>query len=157
MYEILKEQFKSGKSLTQSKYYSTVKRELWPKFFWDLYPLAQEYYHELNPYFLFNLYRPEFFKFTPVITVRDGYVPFANFLLNNFQNFSKLDSNVFLIHPELAPIIPEPLKKHFGAWNIVQKKQLTLQTAKKVIIFGFVCDQYLGEADDFMMCFSALK
>ena len=32
MYEIIKEQFKSGKALTQNKYYSVVRRDLWPKF-----------------------------------------------------------------------------------------------------------------------------
>jgi hypothetical protein len=97
MYEILKEQFKSGKALTQNKYQSSIKKENWAKFYWEMYPLNQDYYHEFNPVFLFNLYKEDFFKFTPVLTVRDGYVPFATFIMNNFMTFSRYSSNLFLI------------------------------------------------------------
>lgn len=147
MLENIKEQFKSGKSFTQSKYYGHIKRELWPKFYWDLYPLAQDYYHELNPYFLFNMYRPEFYKFTKVLTVRDGTMPFANFMLTNFATFSKLEVGTLLIHPDLAPMIPPNLASYFATWKIVQKKQTELHKAKKVFIFGFVSEQYLGTLD----------
>jgi hypothetical protein len=147
MLENIKEQFRLGKSFTQSKYYGNVKRELWPKYYWDLYPLAQEYYHELNPYFLFNMYRPEFFRFTKTITVRDGFVPFASFILNNISTFSKLETGTLLIHPDLAPIVPSNISSQFGTWNIVQKKQIELSKARKVYIFGFVSDQYLGTID----------
>ena len=148
MLDIIKEQFKDGKALSQSKYYNAVKREHWPKFYWDLYPLAQEYYHELNPYFLFNLYRTDFYKFSKVFTVRDGYVPFANFILNNFSNFSKLEAGQFLVHPDLVPLIPTNIQQQFGCWRIVQKKQTTLEKARKVIIFAFVSEQYLGDVTE---------
>jgi len=147
MYDNIKEQFESGKTLTQSRYYNSVKREFWPKFYWDLYPMAQEYYHELNPYFLFNMYRTDFFRFTKVFTVRDGFVPFASFILNNFNTFAKLEAGTFLVHPDLVPIIPANISSQFGTWRLVQKKQTELSKARKVIIFAFVSDQYLGTID----------
>jgi hypothetical protein len=157
MLENIKEQFKSGKTLTQSKYYNFVKRELWPKYYWDLFPMAQEYYHELNPYFLFNMYRNDFFKFTKVTSVRDGYIPFASFILNNFSTFSKLEAGTLLVHPDLVPIIPPNIASSFGTWRIVQKKQLELSKAKKVIVFAFVSEQYLGTIDDVRKKLSALS
>lgn len=147
MYEILESQFKSGKALTQSKYYSLIRRDLWPKYYWDMYPLAQEYYHELNPYFLFNFFRPELFKFTPVITVRDGYLTFANFILANASIFPKIGPKLYLINPSLAPIVPAHLRQYFLTWKIVQKKQVTEKTARKVFVFANVCEQYLGEME----------
>lgn len=157
MLENIKEQFRTGKAFTQSKYYGNIKRELWPKFYWDLYPLAQDYYHELNPYFLFNMYRPDFFKFTKVLTVRDGSMPFANFMLTNFATFSKLETGTLLIHPDLAPIVPPNLASYFGTWKIVQKKQIELHKAKKVFVFGFVSEQYLGTLDNFKQKIAPLK
>lgn len=157
MLEIIREQFKSGKTLTQSKYYNYVNRGQWPKFYWDLYPLAQEYYHELNPYFIFNFYKPEFYKFSKVITARDGYVSFASFLLENLSTFDKLGTGPIFIHPDLAPLIPDSLTHHFGCWHIVQQKQIKLSEAKKVIIFGFVSEEYLGELDKLPQRIKALK
>jgi hypothetical protein len=157
MLEIIKEQFTSGKALSQSKYYNAVKREMWPKFYWDLYPLAQEYYHELNPYFLFNIYRPDFYRFTKVFTVRDGYVPFASFILTNFNTFAKLEAGQFLVHPDLARLVPTNINSQFGCWQIVQKKQIELSQARKVIVFGFVSDQYLGNMDDLKERLKELK
>lgn len=148
MYDIIKEQFKSGNALTQSRNHNAVKREFWPKFYWDLYPLAQEYYHELNPYFLFNIYRPELLKFTNVFTVRDGYINFADFILNNFSTLRDLGPELFLIHPSLAKLVPQNASDLFGTWKIVQKKQTKLEEARKVTIFGFISEQYLGDLDN---------
>jgi hypothetical protein len=148
MLEILKEQFNSGKALTQNKYQSSIKKENWAKYYWDMYPLNQDYYHEFNPVFLFNLYKEDFFKFTPVLTVRDGYLTFATFILNNFMTFSRYESNLFLIHEDLAPLVPPNITQHFGIWKRVQNKQTTLKNAKHVIIFGFICDQYVGPMEE---------
>lgn len=147
MLEIIKEQFKSGKTLTQSKYYNYVNRGHWPKFYWDLYPLGQEYYHELNPYFIFNIYKPEFYRFSKMITARDGYVNLATFLLENLATFQKMKTGPIFIHPDLAPLIPDSLAENFGCWHLVQKKQIKLPEAKKVIIFGLISEEYLGEID----------
>jgi hypothetical protein len=157
MLETIKKQFESGRTLTQSKYYNNVDRGQWPKFYWDLYPLAQEYYHELNPYFLFNFYRPDFYKFSKVITVRDGFLNFASFMIDNVSSFKKLEAGIFLIHPDLAPIVPKTVSDQFACWNIVQRKQLKINDAKKVIVFGFACDQYLGDLDSLYLKLQELK
>lgn len=151
MLEILKEQFRTGKALTQNKYSSNIKKENWAKFYWEMYPLNQDYYHEFNPAFLFNLYRDDFFKFTPVITVRDGFLTFATFILNNFMTFSRYEGNLFLIHEDLVPLIPPNITPYFATWKRVQKKQVKLEEAKNVILFGFVCDQYIGEIDQLQL------
>lgn len=145
MLEKIKEQFEKPRTLTQSKYYTLVRRDHWPKFYWDLFPLAQEYYHELNPYFLFNLYHPDLYKFSKVITVRDGYLPFASFMVDNAKNFRSMVPGPCLIHPDLAPIVPPFISDLFATWKIVQKKQITLKTAKKVFIFGLISNEYLGD------------
>lgn len=157
MYEIIEKQFKSGKALTQSKYYSLIRRDLWPKYYWDMYPLAQEYYHELNPYFLFNIFRPDLFKFTPVITVRDGYLNFANFILGSSTVLPKMGPKLYIIHPSLAPLVPSHLKEYFLTWKIVQKKQLTPETARKVFVFANVSEQYLGDVELLRNRVEALK
>lgn len=157
MYDIIKAQFDSKKVLTSSKYYNLVKREHWPKFYWDLHPLVQEYFHELNPYFLFNLYHPEFFRFAKVFTARDGYLPFASFIMNFYTQFAKLEFGNFLIHPDLAPLVPPHLAHHFGVWQRVQKKQVSIEQARKVILFGFVSDQYLGDLDNLVERMLPLK
>ncbi len=145
MLENIKAQFNKPRTLTQSKYYTLVRRDHWPKFYWDLFPLAQEYFHELNPYFLFNLYHPDLFKFSKVITVRDGYLNFASFMVDNVKTFRNQFPGVCLIHPDLASIVPPHLSDLFGTWQIVQKKQISLKEAKKVIIFGLISSEYLGE------------
>lgn len=157
MYEIIQSQFKSGKALTQSKFYNTVQREFWPKFYWDFYPLAQEYYHELNPYFLFNFYRQDYMGFSEVITVRDGYLNFANFLLTNFATFDKLETGPLFIHPDLVPLVPSALSDKFGCWHLVQPKQVSLKDAQKVIIFGLLSDEYLGSLDELESRLKLLK
>lgn len=145
MYEILNQQFNTGTTFVE--YHGSIHRDKWPKFHWDLYPLVQEYYHELNPYFLYNLCQPELNKLVDVVTVRDGLCTFANFMLENFTTLPKLGPKVFLIHPDLAPLVPPSVAQYFACWNIVQKKQTQLEKAKKVIIFGFASDEYLGNFD----------
>lgn len=145
MLDLIKDQFEKPRTLTQSKYYTLVRRDHWPKFYWDLFPLAQEYFHELNPYFLFNLYHPDLFKFSKVITVRDGYLTFASFMVDNAKNFRTMVPRPCFIHPDLAPIVPPFISELFASWKIVQKNQVTLKTAKRVIVFGLVSNEYLGD------------
>jgi hypothetical protein len=157
MYEIIKKQFDSGKTILQPKYYGSVKRELWAKFHMDLYPLAQDYYHELNPLFLYNMYNPNFYKFSRTITVRDGYLTFATFLLNNLSHFPNLGTELFLIPPSLAPLVPPNLASSFACWQIVQPQQIALKDARKVIIWGYICDQYVGDMEDLAVRIKALQ
>ena len=144
MYELIKKQFLSSRSLVLPKYHYGIKRELWPAFNRDLYPVNIEYFHELNPYFVCNLYRKEFFRFSDVITVRDGYVTFADFLLKYATHFEELGTKLFIIHPALAPLIPQNISHYFATWKVVQKKQIALDEANKVIISGLVCDHNIG-------------
>jgi hypothetical protein len=145
MLENIKEQFYSDTALTSSKNHISLRRDQFPKYYGDLYPIANEYYHELNPFFLFNAYRPDLFKFCRTFTVRDGYVPFTDFILNNLGSFTRLGIGTLLIHPDLTPIVPSNLSSHFGCWNIVQKNQIDLHSARKVIIYGQGNEQYLGD------------
>ena len=147
MLEIIREQFETGKTLTQSKYYNYVNRGNWPKFYWDLYPMGQEYYHELNPYFLFQLYRPDIYKFSRVITVRDGFLTLSSYLVQHFKELSTNEPRPLLIHPDFAPIVPSNALERFGCWQLVQKRQIALSEAKKVIIFGLLSEEYLGNLD----------
>ena len=149
MYDILKEQFHSKKAFAQSKNFNVVRPEKIPTFFNDMYPLAQDYYHELNPYFLAKLYHPDLFKFSDVITVRDGYVTFAHFLLTHFANFSKLGPKLYLIHKDLAKLVPYNLAPYFATWTLVQdpKKSIILKDAKTVVIFAFGSDDFFGDLE----------
>ena len=157
MLEILNQQFKNGRSLASNKYLSPLRRELWPKFHWDMYPLAQEYYHELNPFLLSNAYSPEFFKLYKMYTARDGMMTLADFILSNFNQFSKLGTKLFLIHPGLAPLVPPHLSQFFGSWTIVKKNPIMPSEAKKILIFTFTADQYLGNLDEIPQRLSVLK
>jgi len=157
MLEIIKEQFKSGKTLTQSKFYNYVNRGNWPKFYWDFYPMGQEYYHELNPYFLFKMYRPDIFKFSQVITARDGFLTLSSYLVNNYKDLVKDVPKPILVHKDFAPIVPTTLMDRMGCWEIVQKKQISLKEAKKVIIFGLMSEEYLGNLEELPQRLGPLK
>jgi len=157
MLEIIEEQFKSGKTLTQSKFYNYVNRGNWPKFYWDFYPMGQEYYHELNPYFLFKMYRPDIFKFSQVITARDGFLTLSSYLVNNYKDLVKDVPRPILVHKDFAPIVPTTLMDRMGCWEIVQKKQISLEEAKKVIIFGLMSEEYLGNLEELPQRLGPLK
>lgn len=157
MLEILNKQFNSKRVLTLNENFGPIKRENWPSFFWDMHPLVQEYYHELNPFFLFNLYTLDYFRYYKMFTVRDGMVTFANFLVNQVANLSKLGTKLYLIDPRLAPLVPSPLKHMFGTWSISRPNPLFPHEAKKIILFSFVSEQYLGNLDEIPTRLSALK
>lgn len=144
MYNILKDQFDSGKVLSKSKHFSVVKHDKIPAYFKDIYPLGQDYYHEMNPYFISKLYHPDLFRFADVFTVRDGYVQLANFILNNYLSIPKFGTKLFLIHPDLAKIVPPALAPYFGTWTLSQKEKLNIKTVKKVMVFGMISTHYLG-------------
>lgn len=144
MYEIIKKQFHYG--ATFRDHHGALHGDKFPKFHWDMYPLAQEYYHELNPYYLYNVYRPGLFNLVDVITARDGYLTFAYFLLENIKTIPKMGCH-FIIHPKLVPLVPLHLTKYFSCWKLRQPKQLSLSTAKKVIIFSLISHEYIGDLD----------
>jgi hypothetical protein len=157
MYEIINRQFLSGKSLVLPKYNNAISRSYWPNYNHDLYPVNIEYFHELNPYFLCNLYLTDFFKFSETITVRDGYVTFADFLLKHSTNLEKLGTQLYIIHPSLAPLVPQSIRHYFACREIVQKNQITLSKANKVTLFGLICENSLGSLNSLSEKLSALK
>ncbi|HXH30720.1 MAG TPA: hypothetical protein VNJ01_07890 [Bacteriovoracaceae bacterium] len=156
MYQVIKSQYDTGTALTHTGYGHDIRRDLWPKFHWDLYPIVNDYYHELNPYYVYNLYSFDMLETSKAITVRDGFLQFAAFLVTNLQKIPEADQH-FLIHPALTPIVPPHLRKYFSAWKISQPKKLPLKDAKKVIIFGLVGETYLGEIEGMAAKLSPLK
>lgn len=156
MYEILKIQFESGKALTQNRYYHSVKKEFWPRYYDQLYPLGKEYYHEFNPYFTFNVHSPEFFRFAKTFTVRDGAISFGDFLLKHHQYINKWGTH-FIVHRDLAPLIPSNLAPYFSLWQTWQPKKVTPHEAKKIIILGLMCDQYVKDMESITSKLEVLK
>lgn len=142
MLEIIKQQFASGKSLMLGKYSHLHMREHWPKYYYDMHPVVQEYYHELNPYFTFNISNLNLYNFTHTLFVRDGMLTFANFILRNYAAISKFKTH-FIIHPDLAPIVPTHLRSQFSCWKIVQPKKIKLENSKKIIISGILTRHYI--------------
>ncbi len=147
MYEIVKAQFEDGKTLTKNRHYSLVRRDKWPSYHWDLYPLTNEYFHELNPYFLFNLYSTELFRFSKTVTVRDGYLNFAVFVVKNFQKLATLGPH-YLIHPDLVPLVPPNLRSHFSVWKLSQPRKLELREAKTVLLYGMPLVLHMGPLEE---------
>ena len=117
----------------------------------DLYPFLMEYHHELNPAYLFNILNPDLIDLFPVITVRDGALILANFILKYFQQIPSMKTH-FFIHKDLAHLVPSNLRNHFSAWNIVQTNQIKPQDAKKILITGIISDAtvYLNELTEKM-------
>lgn len=145
MYDQIKTQFKSGKALVQKHSDGIIKRELYPKFHLGMYPLSEDFYHELNPYFLYQIYQSDLLAYTPVLTVKDGAVTFANFLLQNLTRIPKR-KNHFLIHKDLVRFVPDHLKSYFSQWSVHRPGAIKLNETKKVLLFGFLCEQYLGHS-----------
>lgn len=146
MLEKIKKQFDKKRVLSSSKYHHVIKKEHYPKYFWDMYPLVEDYYHELNPYFLFKLQDPNLLQnFSDVYLIRDGYWTFINYLLNNLNVFTKSNEKLFLIHRSLAILIPEMLRDRFAIWDIVKQKRPDANNLKKILLFAYISDEYLGD------------
>jgi hypothetical protein len=156
MYDLVNKQYRTGRTLIQNKYSSLIRKDLWPKFFWDLYPLGQDYFHELNPYFLFNFTSIALLKFSDLFTVRDGYVGLANFLLTNLTHIQK-NKTSFLIPPHFAPLLPPNSLDRFAAWSICHPDKIEITEAKRVIIFAFLAEQYIGPIEQLKERFQVLS
>lgn len=143
----IQQQLKSKKAFTQSRNYGVLDRSQFPKYHWELYPLMQDYYHELNPYFVGNLYRKELLKFSDVITVRDGKIAFANFIISNLEHIISSKQH-FLIPEDYSSLIPSTIKDQFACWSLGLNEKVGLRDAKKVIIFGLMMEKYVGPVDE---------
>lgn len=156
MLEILKSQFQNPKVLCQQRTYMTFQPPRATHLASDMYPLWQEYYHELNPGFLFKIPRPDYLNFFPVMTVRDGAVSFASFILRNPPAQNKIKTH-FIIPPELGRFLPPQIKSQFSGWSILQKNQMSLSETKKVFIAGFATTQTLPSLEGITNHLSVLK
>lgn len=143
MLETIKEQYSKGKTLSKSHFYQQLHHPA-GQIFGELYPLAVDYYHELNPAFLFKVNQIELLKQFSAVTVRDGAVSFGDFILKNFQTIPKIKTH-FIIHPRLAPLVPSNITSSFSSWKIVQKNKTTIQDAKRILIIGLMNFQVLPE------------
>lgn len=143
MSEILKQAYAKPRALTQSRHYHLINRGEIPKYYWDLYPLVQDYYHEFNPFLVHLIYKDVIFPEFKVFTVRDGMYAFSDFLLRKMKEIPKW-KNTFLIPESYAPLIPEHLETHFLTYSHSQVKAPDLSKAKTVVIFGLLNDYYFG-------------
>lgn len=156
MLEIIKQQYSSGKSLVLGKYSHLHLREHWPKYYYDMFPMVQDYYHELNPYFTFNIMNINVCNFTDTLFVRDGMLTFANFILRNYTEILKMKTH-FIIHPDLAPIVPPNLCSKFSCWKIIQPKKIKLEKSKKIMISGIPTRHYIEGRNNLIQKLSCLK
>jgi hypothetical protein len=147
MLEILKQQYRSGNALTQAKHFPAFNRTNFATWYKEIHPLNGDYYHEFNPFYVGNVYTPDLYSVARTMTVRDGYVSFADWLLKNANRLVKLNT-LFIIHPDLAALIPSNQREHFLSWKISHPKKMSLPEAKRIIIFGLLCDDYLGADEE---------
>ena len=142
MLTIINEQLKNPKVLCKQRYYLSLSPQRATQVAADMYPIWQDYYHELNPGFLFRIGKTDYLNFFPMLTVRDGAVSFASFILKNPPSAKKIKTQ-FIIHPEMARFLPPQLKTQYFAWNVYQKKQIQISEAKKILLTGFANAQSL--------------
>lgn len=147
IFDIIRAQVAAKSAFTRNQNHNVLDRSQFQKFHWELYPLMQDYYHELNPFFVANLYKKELFQFSNLITVRDGKIPFANFLVNNVDNLNGTETH-FLIPKSFSSLIPATFKDRFSCWSLSQDKKLPIEKAKRVIIFGMLIDKYIGPLEE---------
>jgi hypothetical protein len=156
MSEILKEAFAKPRAINQNKYSAILNKAKWPKYIWDYYPLALDYYHEFNPYFVHLLENDRIFPEFKVFTVRDGVFPFADFIIKNIREIPNWKT-VFLIPAEYAPLVPAAMKDQFFTYSFSQIKKPDITKAKTVTIFSLLCDQYFGSMEKIEEKLSVLK
>lgn len=106
----------------------------------DAQPMTEGYYHPLNPCFLFELAGPAIMRHSPIITVRDGFITFMDFLLNNHQALSRWNT-LFIVPQSYERLIPYHLSSHFLGYQLSQK---THKKTNSKFIFGYLTEEYLG-------------
>ena len=110
--------------------------------FGNAVPLTDDYYHPLNPCFLFELSGPGLIQHSSVITVRDGFITFMDFLLKNHQKIP-LWGITFIIPISYEKLIPSHLKSFFLGYDFSQENKSKSTTEK--LIYAHLSEEYLGE------------
>lgn len=147
MSEILKQAYARPLALTQNRYHHLINKGTVPKYIFDFYPIAQEYYHEFNPYFVHTIARDSLFSEFKVFTVRDGMYTFADFVLKYLKEIPKWKTT-FLVPGAYAPIVPPQLKSQFLSYSLSQNRAPDIRKAKTVVIFALLCDQYFSSFEE---------
>ena len=155
MLETIKEQFSKAKTLSKSPYYRHHANQS-GKSTGELFPFSVDYFHELNPAFLFKINHIDLLKQYSAVTVRDGEISFGEFILKNHQSVSKIKTK-FIIHPDLAQIVPESIKDSFAVWNIVHSKTIQVTQAKRILILGIMNEQTLPSIEEIKKELGQLK
>ena len=114
------------------------KEEPWGQSF----PLTEDLYHPLNPCFLFELTNQVLLQHASVITVRDGFITFMDFLLKNHQKIPHLGIT-FLIPISLEKLVPQHLKSFFLGYEFNQ--ELSNNPTDRKLIYAHLTEEYLGE------------
>lgn len=156
MSEILKAAYAKPRAINQNKHHHLVNKGDWPKYIWDVYPIAQDYYHEMNPYFVHLIPDKRLIPEFPVFTVRDGIYAFADFMLKSMKDLATWKTN-FIIPESYAPLVPDNLREKFFSSSSSQVRQPDIRKAKTVIVFGLLCDQYFGSYEKIAEKLSVLK
>lgn len=156
MLEQINHQLANPLYLNANTNYLGLKRDSWPKLSSDLYPLAGDYYHDLNPFFSFNVLNFDFFSSFPVVTLRDGFYSTTVFYTLQFAKLLK-NKQTLLVHQNNEPIIPDQLKDKTFSYKMVQPKRIKISEAKQVILIGVVSDQTLENYDQILAKLEILK
>jgi hypothetical protein len=136
MLEAINRQLKQKKVLVKQSFYQNVPNNL-RDFYGDLYPLAHNYYHELNPAFMVQAFGPAILNNFATVTVRDGLAGFGTYVMRNYQTFAKLKCHHFI--PEiLAPLLPPSSDGLFSCYKIYHPKSLPISQARRVLITGII-------------------
>ncbi len=109
----------------------------------DALPMTDHYYHPLNPCFLFELTGPAIMQHSPIITIRDGYLSFMDFLLNNHQAFNHWNT-LFLVPKVYEKLIPPHLASFFIGYDFSQEKNNRIERTGEKFIFAYLTEEYLG-------------
>ncbi len=155
MLEILKAQYQSANTLSKSNFYNPQTPDV-TQVFSELYPQSLEYFHELNPGFLFKVPKAEYLSQFSAMTVRDGALGFGAFILKNFQLLPNLSTH-FFIDPKLAPLVPKNLRHMFSSWQVVQKTKMKISEAKRIIITGLMNEQILPSLEEIKRSLATLS
>ena len=105
----------------------------------SLRPFANDYFHPLNPSFLYEYNSLESMLEFPLITARDG----VSTLFDFFQNYPepKMHGPHLLISHFLSPLIPSSWQNNCLAYNIFSFENLN-SDLNKILLFGLSSTSY---------------
>ena len=113
------------------RYLDYIKRpSTYPSLLKIQIPESNKYFHLLNP--SFTLMPTNINNIYPVCLLRDGFIPLVNFF-----STKSFHHNNFLVHEDLAFIIPPEQKQKFYLYNVIVNKKGPLKR-NKVLVTGVI-------------------